>query len=756
MRVGCEASHPNSRCRATDSRLCKAYNASAMVARLVCSNSLLLVYLEGLFQDLSSTAPAEGSEAVVEMLCVVDILICGARDQALGQAIASLVQARHQVWLALSKLTPQDCSAVLAAPVVRWLMRLVQRTPAVSRPWPSGRYVWGHGGGALRSVPLSTRRVSGPGPTSGSAGGTQGFFRGRRRTGSPKAWLSKGRRRAPVALSRDCGIVGKRGSNAPALGRDGAGVLFGLFPHTKEGRGPSAHSETEGVQPVSEASAFSDAFPLTEARRLVHHSGPPRCLFPHSHSQGAQEIPPFPFSRKVVRAQGSPLWPVTGSPHLYKMYGRGTHSSPAPGCSHIELPGRLVDMCPFGAAGEERHRGSAGPSLQAGLGLKQGKKLPYSFEDGNLSRLGVGFERDERLFDPQEALRVERTFVPLQCDEAGDREVWPEAARAVGGSHPGGPIGAAPHAPAAAVVCPAQSEPLGGWPAASPLGARLPGSLGMVAYNSGPSGGCSHRSGMFQSHNIYRRLHEGLGRSVPGLFSPGSVETLLERGSCEPTRIRGSALGVDVLSASVPGEVGPHQDRQFCGGFLYQPPGGYALSGASQRSSQASFVGAGSQSLLESGVPAREGQCGRRSSVQGRPPSRGMAAPPSHHAGHLGPFRLGSGGPLCLPGDYSLPLVVFHDRPQGHIGGGCPRVHMAPGSSVRFSPLPSSASGAGPSEDVAGQGASGGPGLASSALEGRASDNAGGDPLASPGQAGHALAGTGPAVASEPRVWSHP
>ena len=121
VRVGYEASHPNSRCRATDGRLCKAYNASAMVAMLACSNSLLLVYLEGLLQDLSSTAPAEGSEAVVEMLRVVDILIGGARDQAqeLGQAIASLVQARHQVWLAQSKLTPQDCSAVLAAPVVR-------------------------------------------------------------------------------------------------------------------------------------------------------------------------------------------------------------------------------------------------------------------------------------------------------------------------------------------------------------------------------------------------------------------------------------------------------------------------------------------------------------------------------------------------------------------------------------------------------------------------------------------------------------
>ena len=51
VRVGCEASHPDSRCRATDGRLCKAYNASAMVARLACSNSLLLVYLEGLLHD---------------------------------------------------------------------------------------------------------------------------------------------------------------------------------------------------------------------------------------------------------------------------------------------------------------------------------------------------------------------------------------------------------------------------------------------------------------------------------------------------------------------------------------------------------------------------------------------------------------------------------------------------------------------------------------------------------------------------------
>ena len=62
-------------------------------------------------------------------------------------------------------------------------------------------------------------------------------------------------------------------------------------------------------------------------------------------------IPIHREHRKGVLAQVSPLWPVTGSPHLYKMYGRGTRSSPAPGCSHSELPGRLADMRPFRAAG---------------------------------------------------------------------------------------------------------------------------------------------------------------------------------------------------------------------------------------------------------------------------------------------------------------------------------------------------------------------------------------------------------------------
>ena len=95
-RAGRDATHPNRRCRATDNQLRRAYHASALAARLACTDSLLLLYLEGLLQDLASAAP---SDEMAEMLRVADMLLRGtsAHAQALGQSMASMVQARRQV-----------------------------------------------------------------------------------------------------------------------------------------------------------------------------------------------------------------------------------------------------------------------------------------------------------------------------------------------------------------------------------------------------------------------------------------------------------------------------------------------------------------------------------------------------------------------------------------------------------------------------------------------------------------------------------
>ncbi len=72
-RTGRNATHPNKHGRLIESQLRKAYHASALSARLACTNSRLLVYSESLLQDLSSTLTEE--ESIPETLRLVDMLI---------------------------------------------------------------------------------------------------------------------------------------------------------------------------------------------------------------------------------------------------------------------------------------------------------------------------------------------------------------------------------------------------------------------------------------------------------------------------------------------------------------------------------------------------------------------------------------------------------------------------------------------------------------------------------------------------------
>ncbi len=117
-RTGRDATNANKHGRIIDSQMRKAYHASALSARLACTNSLILVYLESLLQELSYILTEE--ESIPETLRVVDMLIreTSAHAKALGQPMANMVQARHQVWLPQANLLDQDCMTVIAAPLV--------------------------------------------------------------------------------------------------------------------------------------------------------------------------------------------------------------------------------------------------------------------------------------------------------------------------------------------------------------------------------------------------------------------------------------------------------------------------------------------------------------------------------------------------------------------------------------------------------------------------------------------------------------
>lgn len=98
MKASRDANHLNRHCCTTNKQLHRAYQASALAARLARTKSLLLLDLNGLLQYLASVALTDKTAA--EMLCEADMLL-----QALGQSVASMVQACYHVWLSQSNLS---------------------------------------------------------------------------------------------------------------------------------------------------------------------------------------------------------------------------------------------------------------------------------------------------------------------------------------------------------------------------------------------------------------------------------------------------------------------------------------------------------------------------------------------------------------------------------------------------------------------------------------------------------------------------
>ncbi len=128
-------------------------------------------------------------------------------------------------------------------------------------------------------------------------------------------------------ISRDCSYCFERRDAIQVSERRSVssrtGVLFNLFPDSKERWGSSAHPESQEVQSSFKAFALSYAlsfnpFNFQQTRVLVHNSGSPGCLFPHPNSQGPQEVPQILLSGQRLRVQRSPLRSVIGSSHLHQ------------------------------------------------------------------------------------------------------------------------------------------------------------------------------------------------------------------------------------------------------------------------------------------------------------------------------------------------------------------------------------------------------------------------------------------------------
>ncbi|KAL7401893.1 hypothetical protein ABVT39_006104 [Epinephelus coioides] len=117
-------------------------------------NALLMVYLEGLIQDLESKCPAE---FLPEMAMVVDTVIQGARTQArfLGNSLVQLTMTRQHIWLSQSGLLDSDQAAVIDAeitlgevfgPAVEAVLdeaqKVQQHTESIHQPGQSRLLAW--------------------------------------------------------------------------------------------------------------------------------------------------------------------------------------------------------------------------------------------------------------------------------------------------------------------------------------------------------------------------------------------------------------------------------------------------------------------------------------------------------------------------------------------------------------------------------------------------------------------------------------
>ncbi|KAK9981750.1 hypothetical protein ABG768_001274 [Culter alburnus] len=159
-----------------------------------------------------ATHPSKHSKTFQRM----DMLIRGtsAHAQALGQSMASVVQACRQVWLSQANLLDQDCMAVVAAPLVpgevfgapseaaleqsrrtRELTRSVRRAPAIRGPRiTTGGSSWTRPESLNQAYP-SQHRPAAQGALAGPSQGVRQSFRRGRQAETSITRMSGGRNR---------------------------------------------------------------------------------------------------------------------------------------------------------------------------------------------------------------------------------------------------------------------------------------------------------------------------------------------------------------------------------------------------------------------------------------------------------------------------------------------------------------------------------------------------------------------------------
>ncbi|KAI2655719.1 Transposon Ty3-G Gag-Pol polyprotein [Labeo rohita] len=426
---------------------------------------------------------------------------------------------------------------------------------------------------------------------------------------------------------------------------------------------------------------------------------------------------------------------VPGSPHVYKVHGRGSRPPETEGNPHPQLPRRLARSGPVGGrtvvSQDPSPQPLRVPRTQGQFAQEYVAPQPENIVSGSNFRFnsaeGYGCARASSVNTAISGFVQGQSPLPPQAVS--------ENARSYGLGIPSAGIGLTTYAtPSALVETTSSASCMASRPSACQCGPSLCESPGPLEGPAMVQKGRALGFGLQKEGSHNGCLQQGLGGVVR--WQPSLRPMVKGRGGISH-QLLGNAgsmsrpLRLPARSEGTP-RTGPL--RQHDCGVLHKSPGGSLLQTPLHSGEGSSGMGSVQPGFIESGSRAGQTEPGRGYAITKQCPLGRVDASPADGSENLGGLWQGRGRPLCLKRQLSLPNIFFErERCVG------PRLAQPP--PVCFSPDVFDSSNTQTSQGTTSQAPPGGPALEDSAMVPGAMSAALRSPLADPLETRPSLSG---------------
>ena len=197
--------------------------------------------------------------------------------------------------------------------------------------------------------------------------------------------------------------------------------------------------------------------------------------------------------------------------------------------------------------------------------------------------------------------------------------------------------------------------------------------------------GCQPGDGGVKGCYDNGRVHGRLGSDIHGQSSEWHLVSGAGSGAYKLSRVDGSVSGLKTFSPSSGRAACVGEIRQLHGGGIREPPGGHALSTASQAGTENNSVERLSAQVAASNARSGSAEQGRRSHVKRKPSIRGMETPSPGGEPAAAEIRPGCRRSVRLAGKRALSAVFLINVGRCAVRCGCAGAPVAKRPAVRIS-----------------------------------------------------------------------